>query len=176
VVKHSQDKDQFLKVSIKRMQETQLYEDKLQELEAKCIEESQLKEGKFLSPFYLVNLVISEYTLDWSWFGLVEYKDQLLTLGVIPGAPSSEAKAFANLKVDLNEEKAARVVAQIEADMLSRVVRDLKISTDRFATQIPTLEDKVKHLEDKVVEGLNEVRARELCLEHTTRANYDYQT
>jgi hypothetical protein len=46
------------------MQETQLYEDKLQELEAKCIEESQLKEGKFLSPFYLVNLVISEYTLD----------------------------------------------------------------------------------------------------------------
>jgi hypothetical protein len=78
--------------------------------------------------------------------------------------------------VDLNEEKAARVVAQIEADMLSRVVRDLKISTDRFATQIPTLEDKVKHLEDKVVEGLNEVRARELCLEHTTRANYDYQT
>jgi hypothetical protein len=60
------------------MQETQLYEDKLkesnkcnsvlvarlQELEAKCIEESQLKEGKFLSPFCLVNLVISEYTLD----------------------------------------------------------------------------------------------------------------
>jgi hypothetical protein len=31
VVKHSQDQDQFLKVSIKRMQETQMYEDKLKE-------------------------------------------------------------------------------------------------------------------------------------------------
>jgi hypothetical protein len=44
-----------------------------------------------------------------------------------------------------------------------------------FATQISTLEDKVKHLEDKVVEGLKEVRARELCLEHTTQANDNYQ-
>jgi hypothetical protein len=31
VVKHSQDKDQFLKVSIKRMQETQMFENKLKE-------------------------------------------------------------------------------------------------------------------------------------------------
>jgi chromosome segregation ATPase len=59
--------------------------------------------------------------------------------------------------------------------VLSRAIRDLKISADRFATQIPTLEDKVKHLEDKVVDGLKEVRAWELCLEHTTRANNDYQ-
>jgi outer membrane murein-binding lipoprotein Lpp len=58
--------------------------------------------------------------------------------------------------------------------VLTREVRDLKISADRFATQISTLEDKVKHLENKVVDGLNEIRARELCLEHTTRANDDY--
>jgi hypothetical protein len=58
--------------------------------------------------------------------------------------------------------------------VLSRVVWDLKISADWFTTQISTLEDKVKHLEDKVVEGFNEVRAQELCLEHTTRANDDY--
>jgi hypothetical protein len=78
MVKHSQDKDQFLKVSIKRMQETQMFEDELkeankhnlvlftqlQELEAKLAEESQLKDGKFLLPFYLGNQVISEYTLD----------------------------------------------------------------------------------------------------------------
>jgi hypothetical protein len=78
VVKHSQDKYQFLKVSIKRMQETQMYEDELkkaneynsilstqlQELEAKRTEESQLKAGKFLSSFYLVNPIISKYTLD----------------------------------------------------------------------------------------------------------------
>jgi outer membrane murein-binding lipoprotein Lpp len=57
--------------------------------------------------------------------------------------------------------------------MYHRAVRHLKISTDRFASQISTLEDKVKHLENKVVDGLNKVRARELCLECTTQAN-DY--
>jgi hypothetical protein len=66
-----------------------------------------------------------------------------MALRVIPGAPSSEAKAFADLGVDLDEDKAARVAAQIEANVLSRGLRDLKISVDRFATQIPTLEDKV---------------------------------
>jgi hypothetical protein len=153
---------------------------RLHELEAKCIEENRLKEGKFLSPFCLVNPDISEYTLDRSWFHLAEYKDQLMALSVIPGAPSSEAKAFLDLKVDLDEEKVARVVAEIKPDVLSRAIWDLKISTDRFATQIPSLEDKIKHLEDKVVEGLNEVRAQELCmewelcLERTTRANDDY--
>jgi hypothetical protein len=30
-------------------------------------------------------------------------------------------------------------------------------------------------MENKVVDGLNEVRAWELCMEHTTRANDDYQ-
>jgi hypothetical protein len=44
-----------------------------------------------------------------------------------------------------------------------------------FATQIRTLEDKVKHLEDKVVEGLKEIKARELCLECTTSTNDNYQ-
>jgi hypothetical protein len=43
--------------------------------------------------------------------------------------------------------------------MLARAVKDLKISTDKFAAQILTLEDKVKYLENKVVDGLNEVRA-----------------
>jgi hypothetical protein len=45
-----------------------------------------------------------------------------MALGVIPGAPGSEAKAFTNLKVDLDNEKAARVTTQIEADVLSRAV------------------------------------------------------
>jgi hypothetical protein len=67
IVKHSQDKDQFLKVSIKRMQETQTFEDELkeatemnlilstqnQELAAKLSEESRLKDGNFLMPFIL---------------------------------------------------------------------------------------------------------------------------
>jgi hypothetical protein len=59
--------------------------------------------------------------------------------------------------------------------VLTQIVKDQKISANRFATRIPTLEDKVTHLEDKVVHGLNEVRARELCLEHTTRANDDFK-
>jgi hypothetical protein len=123
-VKHSQDKDQFLKVSIKRM--TQMFEDKLkeanehysvlfarlQELEAKLAEESQFKNGKFLLPFYLGNQVISEYTLDWSWPCLIEYKDQLIALDIIPGAPDSETKGLADLKTDLDEEKAARIASQ----------------------------------------------------------------
>jgi phage-related tail protein len=104
-----------------------------------------------------------------------EYKDQFLALGVIPSAPGYEAKALADLKADLDEEKAAWLATQVEADVLSRAVNDLKVSTDRFASQIPTLEVMVKHLEDKVVEGLKEVRARELCLECTTHAKENYQ-
>jgi CO dehydrogenase/acetyl-CoA synthase delta subunit len=104
-----------------------------------------------------------------------EYKDQLLALGVIPGAPGSETQALASLKADLDIEKDARVAAQVEADVLSWAVRDRKVSANKFATQIPILEDKDKHLEDKVMEGLKEVRARELCLEHTTQANDNYQ-
>jgi hypothetical protein len=98
-----------------------------------------------------------------------------MALGIILGAPNSATKAFPNLKADLEEEKVARLIAQIEVDVLSRAVRDLKISASRFASQILTLKDKVKHLENKVVDGLNEVRARELCLERTTRTNDNYQ-
>jgi hypothetical protein len=113
-------------------------------------------------------------TLDWSWPCLAEYKDQLVALGGTPGALDTETKAFAVLKADLDEEKVVWITAQVEADILSWAVWDLKISADRFATQFPTLEDKVKHLENKVVDGLNEIQARDLCLECTTRANDDY--
>jgi hypothetical protein len=61
LVKHSQDKDQFLKVGIKQMTETQVLEDKLkevrklnsvllaqqQELEAKLAKESEAKGGNY---------------------------------------------------------------------------------------------------------------------------------
>jgi hypothetical protein len=60
LVKHSQDKDQFLKVAIKQMTKTWILEDELkevselnlilltekQELEAKLTKESQSKDGK----------------------------------------------------------------------------------------------------------------------------------
>jgi chromosome segregation ATPase len=98
-----------------------------------------------------------------------------MALSIIPDALDSASKAFTDMKADLDEEKAARVVAQVEVDVLSRVVKDLKISTDRFATQIPILENKVKHLENKVVDRLNEVQAQEHYLERTTQAKDDYQ-
>jgi chromosome segregation ATPase len=98
-----------------------------------------------------------------------------MALGVVPGDSDSTTKAFANLKAELDEERAARIAGQAEIDMLTWVVKVLKIFADRFATQIPTLEDKVKHLKNKVVDGLNEVMAQELCLEHTTRVIEDYK-
>jgi outer membrane murein-binding lipoprotein Lpp len=82
-----------------------------------------------------------------------------MALNIIPGNLYLAIKPFADLKADLDGEKATRLTAQIKVDVLSRVVKDLKISADKFATQIPTLEDKVKHLENKVVDGLNEVQA-----------------
>jgi hypothetical protein len=61
LIKHSQDKDQFLKVAIKRMIETKILEDELkkvgelnsvllnekQELEAKLVEESRADGNHF---------------------------------------------------------------------------------------------------------------------------------
>jgi hypothetical protein len=91
-----------------------------------------------------------------------------MALGIVPSDPDSATKAFADLKTDLDNEKAAQKAAQIEVDTLARAVKNLKILGDKFATQIPTLEDKVKYLKNKVVDGLNEVRAQELCLERTT--------
>jgi predicted nucleic acid-binding Zn-ribbon protein len=97
-----------------------------------------------------------------------------MALGIVPGELDSAIKSVANLKTELDKEKAARKATQIEVDTLTRVVKDLKISTDKFAAQIPTLEDKVKHLENKVVDGLNKVKSP-FYLEHTTRANDNYK-
>jgi hypothetical protein len=76
--------------------------------------------------------------------------DQLMALGVISGDPDSAAKAFADLKDELAKQKAAWETVQIEVVTLTRVVKSLKISADNFATQIPALKEKVKHLDNKV--------------------------
>jgi hypothetical protein len=57
-----------------------------------------------------------------------------MALGIIPTDPDSAAKPFVDLKMDLDKEKATRLAAQIEVDLFPRAVKDLKISTDRFAT------------------------------------------
>jgi hypothetical protein len=56
-----------------------------------------------------------------------------MALGIMPGASGSEEKAFTDMKAELDKEKVARVTTQVEADVLSQAVRDLKISVDRFA-------------------------------------------
>jgi hypothetical protein len=35
------------------------------------------------------------------------YRDQLIDLGVVPGDPDSATKAFAELKIELDKERAA---------------------------------------------------------------------
>jgi chromosome segregation ATPase len=101
--------------------------------------------------------------------------EQLSTLGMIPRDPDSTAKAFADLKEELAKEKAARETAQTEVETLTHTNGDLKISVSTFAAQIPVLEENIKHLDSKVMDGLYELRARELCLEHTTEANDDFR-
>jgi hypothetical protein len=62
----------------------------------------------------------------------VVYRDQLIALGIVPGDIDSATKAFADLKTELDNEKAVSKAAQIEVDTLSRAVKDLKISADKF--------------------------------------------
>jgi VIT1/CCC1 family predicted Fe2+/Mn2+ transporter len=102
--------------------------------------------------------------------------EQLMALGVVPGDPDSATKAFIALKEELVKEKAARQIARAEVETLTRAVGDLKILANRFAAQISVLKDKVMHLDNKVIDGLNELRAKELCLEHTTNANVDFRS
>jgi chromosome segregation ATPase len=98
-----------------------------------------------------------------------------MALDIVPGDLDSAAKAFADLKAELEKEKATREIAHAEVDTLTQGVKDLKISADKFTAQVPILEEKVKYLENKVIDGVDEVRAKELNLEHTTKANEDYK-
>jgi hypothetical protein len=102
--------------------------------------------------------------------------DQLMALGVILGDSNSAAKAFADLRDELAKGNAAWEMAQVEVGTLTQAAESLKSSADKFAAQIPILEEKVKHLDGKVIDGLSEIRARELCLECTTKANDNYKS
>jgi phage host-nuclease inhibitor protein Gam len=57
-----------------------------------------------------------------------------MALGILPGDLDSTAKAFANLKTELDKEKAAREIAQIEVDTLTEAVKDVNIIANKFAT------------------------------------------
>jgi hypothetical protein len=52
-----------------------------------------------------------------------------MALGIIPGDPDSATTTLASLKVELDQERSAQLAAQIKVDVLTRAVKDLKIST-----------------------------------------------
>jgi hypothetical protein len=88
-----------------------------------------------------------------------------MTLDVELGDQDSATKSLAAQKSELAKEKAAREKAQVEAKTLARAVDDLWKMTNRFTTQVPALEEKVKHMDNKVLDGLTELRTKELDLE-----------
>jgi hypothetical protein len=96
--------------------------------------------------------------------------------GVERGDQDSAAKSLVALKSELVAEKAAQEKAQSEAESLALVTGDLKKTADGLATQVPILEEKLKHLDNKVLDGLTEICAKELSLERTTKANEDYKS
>jgi hypothetical protein len=102
--------------------------------------------------------------------------EQLTALGIEPGDQDLAANSLAALKSELAEEKVACKKAQAEAETPARAVEDLKKIADRFAIQIPILEEKVKHLDNKVLDWFIELCAKVLNLERTTKANEDYKS
>jgi hypothetical protein len=86
-----------------------------QELKAQLDEESKAKDGKPPLSFYFDKCLMSERTLDRLLSCFAVYKDQLMALGIILGDPNSAAKAFADLKAELDEEKAARLMLWLKS-------------------------------------------------------------
>jgi hypothetical protein len=86
------------------------------------------------------------------------------------------AKSLAALKTELVEERAAREKAQIEGETLTRAIEELKKMVDRLTTQVSPLEEKMKHLDNKVIGSLIELLAKELNLERTNKAKEYYKS
>jgi hypothetical protein len=67
------------------------------------------------------------------------------------------------------DEKAARKQDKDELQTLARACGNLKKMVDKFTAQ-------VTELEQKVLDGLSKLRAKELSLERTTKAHEDYKS
>jgi hypothetical protein len=77
-----------------------------------------------------------------------------MALGIVPSDPDSATKAFADLKTELNNEKAARKAAQVEADMLAQVAKDLKILMTSSPLRSPLLKTRLNTLKTRWWTGL----------------------
>jgi seryl-tRNA synthetase len=99
--------------------------------------------------------------------------EQLVALDIEHRDQDSAVKSLATLKNELAEKKLTQEKAQIDAETLTRVVEELKKTTDQVVVWVPSLEDQVKQLDNKILDLLTELQARELYLKQTTVAN-DY--
>jgi predicted nucleic acid-binding Zn-ribbon protein len=95
--------------------------------------------------------------------------EQLTTLNVDLGDKDSTTRYLASLKSKLADEKAARKEAKDEVQTLARACANLKKTADKFTTQVP-------ELEQKVLDWLTELYAKELSLERTTKVNKNYKS
>jgi uncharacterized phage infection (PIP) family protein YhgE len=83
--------------------------------------------------------------------------EQLMALDVMPRDLDLAAKSLAALKAELVEAKTICKKAQVEAETLARVVKELKKTADQFLAQVPALEEKVKHLNNMILDLLTEL-------------------
>jgi hypothetical protein len=102
-------------------------------------------------------------------FCFAVYMEQLTTLGVEARDKDSAARYLAFLKSKLVNVKTTRQEAQVEVHTHIRAIGNLKQTVDKFTAQIPALEEKV-------LDGLNELCNKGLSLEQTTKANDDYKS
>jgi predicted nucleic acid-binding Zn-ribbon protein len=102
-------------------------------------------------------------------FCLAVFMEQLTTLNVDLGDKDSTTRYLASLKSKLADEKAARKEAKDEVQTLARACANLKKTADKFTTQVP-------ELEQKVLDWLTELYAKELSLERTTKVNKNYKS
>jgi predicted nucleic acid-binding Zn-ribbon protein len=98
-----------------------------------------------------------------------------MALGAVSSEQVSTAKTLSDLKAKLAKEKATRNTSRIEVKTLAQALEGIKNIADKFVVQIPSLEERIKYLDEKVMVGLKEIRAKELDLEHTTAEKNDYK-
>jgi hypothetical protein len=66
-----------------------------------------------------------------------------MALGIVPGVLDSAAKAFVDQKAELDKEKAAQITAQIEVNVLTQVVKDLKFLLIGLSLESPLLKTRL---------------------------------
>jgi predicted nucleic acid-binding Zn-ribbon protein len=72
-----------------------------------------------------------------------------VALGAVPSEQVSTAKTLSDLKSKLAKEKATRNTSRIEVKTLAQALEGIKNTAYKFAVQIPSLEERIKYLDEK---------------------------